>query len=175
LALHWRVDSRPQTAGKGSSVRSDTKAAHHTKEAQAMLTARRETKHRLDTLREIPFLANCTARELARIDRLGARVDVAPGRTLTREGAIGRECFVTLDGVATVARAGVRIGTIGAGSIAGELALLDHTSRNATVVAGTRMHLLVLSPPEFEELLEIAPGIEATIVGIAHERRAALH
>jgi hypothetical protein len=29
--------------------------------------------------------------------------------------------------------------------------------------------------PLREERLEIAPGIEATIVGIAHERRAALH
>jgi CRP-like cAMP-binding protein len=138
-----------------------------------MVTARRrERKHRFERLRRIPFFANCTPRELARIDRLGMRIDVRPGRTLTREGDLGRECFVTLDGVAVAARAGQPIGTIGAGSIAGEMALLDHTRRNATVTALTRMELLVLSAREFVELLEIAPRAATAIQRIAYERRA---
>lgn len=139
-----------------------------------MLTARREKKERIQALRRVPFLANCTIEELARIDRLGVHLDVAPGRVLTREGTTGRECFVTLEGVAVAERGGRPIGVIGAGSIAGEMALLHGTTRNATVVADTPMQLLVLDQHEFAELFDIAPRIEATLERIAYERRAGL-
>jgi CRP-like cAMP-binding protein len=137
-----------------------------------MLTARREVKRRVDALRRIPVLAGCTPDELARIDRLGTQLHVEPGRTLIREGAVGRECFVTIDGIAVAERAGCRIGTIGSGSIAGEMALLDHTTRNATVVAGTPMQLLVLTERELDALLGIAPCVATTLGRIADERRA---
>jgi CRP-like cAMP-binding protein len=52
------------------------------------------------------------------------------------------------------------------------MALLDHTPRNATVVADTPMQLLVLSLREFEEMLGIAPSIETTLSRIADDRRA---
>jgi CRP-like cAMP-binding protein len=136
-----------------------------------MVTARRQTRRRIEALRRISLFADCTRYELARIDRLGTLIAVRPGRTLTVEGAIGRECFVTLDGVAVVERCGRPIGTIDAGSVVGEIALLDHTTRNATVVAGTPMRLLVLSEHELEELLRIAPRVETTLRRIADERR----
>jgi CRP-like cAMP-binding protein len=139
-----------------------------------MFSTRRETKQRLDALARVPFFATCTMRELGRIDRLGTPLDVRAGRTLTREGEVGRECFVTLDGVAVAARAGRRVGAIGAGSIAGEMALLEGTTRTATVVAGTPMQLLVLTEREFEELLEVAPGIGDDPTRLANERRVAL-
>jgi hypothetical protein len=136
-----------------------------------MLTARRETKRRMEALRRVPFFADCTLDELARIDRLGTTINVRQGRTLTREGAVGRECFVTLDGIAVAQRRGRPIGVIGAGSIAGEMALLSHTTRNATVVADTPMRVLVLDQREFAELLAIAPHIETAVERIADERR----
>jgi CRP-like cAMP-binding protein len=117
----------------------------------------------METLRRIPLFAHCTSEELLRIDRLGTPIDVPAGRVLTREGAAGHDCFVTLDGVAVVERGGRSIGVIEPGSIAGEMALLGHTTRNATVVAETRMQLLVFDHREFAELLDIAPSIEATL------------
>jgi hypothetical protein len=140
-----------------------------------MLTARRETRRRVEALRRIPFFADCTFDELARIDRLGTQLDVRPGRVLIREGAVGQQCFVALDGVAVAERAGQPIGVIAAGSIAGEIALLDQTRRNATVVAESPMRLLVLSDREFKELLDVAPGVEAYLTKIADERRVSRH
>ena len=92
-----------------------------------MFTARRQLRHGVQALRRVPFFADCTFTELARIDRLGTPVDVRPGRTLTREGEEGHECFVTVNGIAIAERSGQTIGAIGAASIAGEMALLDHT------------------------------------------------
>ena len=137
-----------------------------------MFNERRELKHAVQVLRRAPFFADCTFDQLARIDRLGTVVDVQSGRTLTRQGVEGRECFVTVDGIAIAERSGQPIGAIGAGSIAGEMALLDHTRRNATVVASTPMRLIVFSDREFREMLKIAPGVEASLARIADERRA---
>lgn len=139
-----------------------------------MSAARRQMKDRVAQLRHIPFVAGCTFDELAEVDRLGAQIDVREGRTLIHEGDVGRECFVVLTGAALAERAGRALGAIAAGSIAGEMALLDHTVRTATVVAGTPMRLLVLTAREFVDLVRISPTIETNLRRIAIERWAAL-
>ena len=83
-----------------------------------MFTARRQLRHGVQALRRVPFFADCTFTELARIDRLGTPVDVRSGRTLTREGEEGHECFVTVNGIVIAERSGQTIGAIGAASIA---------------------------------------------------------
>jgi CRP-like cAMP-binding protein len=136
-----------------------------------MSRTRRDLRCRVQRLRQVPLFANCSHAELVRIDGLGTEILVRPGTTLIREGDAGRDCFVALDGVATVERAGVPIAAITAGSIAGELALLDHAPRNATVVATTTMRVLVLTPAELTELLNIAPSVNTTFNQIADTRR----
>jgi CRP-like cAMP-binding protein len=141
----------------------------------AMLTARSHTKHRIEALGRLPLFRVCTRDQLARIDHLGTQLDVRAGRVLMRQGDGARECLVTLDGSAIAFRAGEPLGVIGPGSIAGEMALLDATTRNATVVAETPMCLLVLDPSEFANLLTIAPRIETVIERIAEQRRRAVN
>jgi cGMP-dependent protein kinase 2 len=139
-----------------------------------MISARGEQKRRISDLRKMPFLAGCTRKQLARVDGLGAELDLQAGCHLTREGAEGCEFFIVRDGVAVATRRAARVGTIGAGSVAGELALLDGTARTATVVTATRMRVVVYTAKEFEELLTVAPCIEDGLARIAAERRALL-
>jgi voltage-gated potassium channel len=139
-----------------------------------MVSARGERKRRICELRPIPLLAGCTGKELARVDGLGAEIDVRPGRTLTREGAEGYEFFIVRAGAAVATRGGRRVGVIGAGSVAGELALLDGTARTATVVATTPMRVVVFTAKEFDELLAVSPCIERVLGHIAAERRTLL-
>jgi CRP-like cAMP-binding protein len=138
-----------------------------------MITARRELKRRVQALRRIPFVGDCTSRELHRIDRLGSQLDIRAGSTLTQEGAVGNECFIVLNGAAIAEHAGRRLGAITEGSIVGEMALLDRTTRNATVVAATPMRLWVFNKGEFEQLLETSPKIQQRISRVAAERRVA--
>jgi len=139
-----------------------------------MISAARESHRRIRALRDIPLLDGCTRKELARVDRLGAQIDLGPGVALTRQGDPGRECFFIESGLAVATRGDRRIGTIGAGSVVGELALLDRMPRSATVVTNTPTRVLVLTVAEFEQLLAIAPCIEARIGDIAAERRVLL-
>lgn len=138
------------------------------------LHERRERKHRIQQLRSLPLVAGCTARQLAELDHLGTTLDVHPGAILTTEGSAGRECFVVLSGAAAAQRGVRHLGEVEAGTVAGELALLDDVARSATVVAASSMRLLVLDPTEFNDLLEVAPCVAERVLETADVRRAAL-
>jgi CRP-like cAMP-binding protein len=58
-----------------------------------------------------------------------------------------------------------------AGTIVGELSMFDRSLRNATVTAASAMRLLVLTPCEFSELLQVAPCVDERLRAIAEERR----
>ncbi len=139
-----------------------------------MLRARRDEAERMGQWRRLPLLAGCTRRQLAQVDGLGTQLDVRAGRALTVEGSPARECFLVLAGRATAARGTRPVGVVGDGTVAGELALLDRTARTATVVAATPMRLLVLTPGELQDLLDVAPCIEERVLATAAARRVEL-
>ena len=135
---------------------------------------RRDHDHRIDAWAAVPLFADCTRRQLAHVDELGSVLSVAAGRTLTLEGTPGRECFVLLDGAASVERADIPVGVVPQGTVAGELALLDRVARSATVVTQAATRIMVLSPAEFTELLDVAPCVADQVLETAARRRDAL-
>jgi CRP-like cAMP-binding protein len=126
---------------------------------------------RADALAELSLFVGCSRKELHAVERLGTFVHVVAGRTLCREGEIGRECFIVLCGTASVISGGRQIATIGAGEPIGEVAVLNpELRRTATVVAGTPMDLLVLGRRELVELLHRAPSIGLRLIRIVTSR-----
>ncbi|MGE3619751.1 MAG: cyclic nucleotide-binding domain-containing protein [Acidimicrobiia bacterium] len=113
----------------------------------------------LDHLASVPLFSACTRKELQHVAQTTDELDVAAGTVLCEQGAIGREAFVVVEGTATVRRSGRKVATLGPGTCIGELALLDHGPRTATVVADTPMTVLVIGPREFAGLLESVPSI----------------
>jgi CRP/FNR family transcriptional regulator, cyclic AMP receptor protein len=124
------------------------------------------SKHdsKIDHLATIPPFRRCTRRQLLRLAQLTTELDAARGAVLCREGDVGRECFIVRDGEATVTIDGEQIATIGPGGVVGELALLDGEPRVATVTAATDMRLLVLSRPEFNQVLAEIPTVSRGIL-----------
>jgi len=108
-----------------------------------------------DALRRVGLFRNCTDRELGQVMRLVTSLDVSAGRVLTRQGAVGEECFVIVRGDATVARGGVVTAQVHDGDLVGELALLDHVPRTATITTNRPAHLLVMSQREFRGLRDL--------------------
>ena len=127
-----------------------------------------------DHLVRIPLFAGCSARDLGHLARAADEVTLAQGTTLTRQGEIGREAFVLLDGRAEVQRDGTVVAELGPGAVIGELALLDGGPRTATVVASTDVDLLVLTRPAFNAVLDEIPTLaHQLLVALAHRLRAA--
>jgi CRP/FNR family cyclic AMP-dependent transcriptional regulator len=84
---------------------------------------------------------------------------------LCEEGSGGHEFYLILDGTATVKRGGRKVATLSSGDYFGELALLNRSPRNATIIADDDMELLVLGQREFSGVLDEVPGIAHKLLG----------
>ncbi len=113
----------------------------------------------LEHLSEISLFSALSKRDLQRIAKASNEVTREAGATLVDQGDVGREAFVIIEGTATVKRNGRKVGTLGPGNAIGELSLLDHGPRTATVTADTDITMLVLSAREFGGVLEEVPGL----------------
>src|SRR5581483_2745169 len=113
----------------------------------------------IERLREVELFSDCTEKELEQIDALMTAIDIPAWRVLMREGELGLECFVVESGEAIITRNGTELGRRGPGTILGEMALVDHGPRTATVTAATPMTAYVLSQGEFSSLLADAPDV----------------
>lgn len=133
--------------------------------------ADRESSDRISLLRGLPLFAGLSHSDLQRVDAIGTELDVPPGKRLMTQGETGREALVILSGTADVVIDGVQKATVGPGEVLGEMALLEHQPRVATVTAQTPMRLLVLDHAQFGDLLT-DPRIAQAIAEAARQRRA---
>ena len=110
---------------------------------------------KLERLRDVPLFASCDDRELEAIARLVDEAEVAEGRELITEGSADcREAFVVLAGRASVSVRGVQVAVIGPGSGTGEMGVIDHACRSATVTARSDMRVLVMDARGLHALIE---------------------
>lgn len=113
----------------------------------------------VDNLRNVPLFNGCTNKELDRIARSGDEVKMTAGTLLADQGQTGREAFVVLEGTVTVRRNGRKVATLGPGAIVGELSLLDHGPRTATVTCETDCSIFVISQRHFLAVVDDVPTI----------------
>jgi len=128
----------------------------------------------IEHLRSISLFAGCSRSELALIASNVNEHHAAAGDVLIREGGSGREFFVIVEGTASVLVGGTAVATLGPGDFAGEVALLDHGLRTASVVAVTDLVAEVSTPREFAALLAGVAGLaQKLLVGLAQRVRTA--
>ncbi|MBW3614794.1 MAG: cyclic nucleotide-binding domain-containing protein [Actinobacteria bacterium] len=113
----------------------------------------------VDYLTQVPLFSACSKKDLALIARHSDRITMPAGTAITKEGRVGYEFFILLEGKASVERAGKKIATLGPGDFFGELSLLHRAPRNATVAAVGDVEVLVLGQREFSGLLEAVPSL----------------
>ena len=119
-----------------------------------------------DDLRELALFSGASRSELAVIGRQLTRLNIAAGTILVREGSLGDEFMIVLEGEAEVSQGGRAIATIGPGDLVGEMALLHEDRRgrrNATVTALSDMVIYAGSPSEFRQILDAAPSVAEKI------------
>ena len=89
------------------------------------------------------MFAECSKRELQAIQKAGDQITMTAGTLIVDQGQMGREAFVLLDGEVTVRRNGRKVVSLGPGAVVGELSLLDHGPRTASVICDTDCSLFV--------------------------------
>jgi len=131
---------------------------------------RRKSEDAATTLTEISFFEGFTPDELERVAVLADGVDVEQGAVLIDQGKPGQECFVILDGEAGVFVRDDLVATLGPGSMVGEMALIDHRPRSATVVAQTDMRVLSFDTKSFRTLLDEMPKAREQVMSLLNAR-----
>ena len=124
----------------------------------------------LDRLAGVPLFADLDRHELEAVASLGTDIAVAEGRELARQGDPASEAFLVLEGTATCTRDGEEVATFGPGDFFGEMALLIHGNRTATVTATSPMSVRAFHKSEFEDLLERSPKVAVKILRGTAER-----
>lgn len=119
---------------------------------------------RVSRLKAVPLFAHCTTKQLQFIITQVEDMDFAAGRVLCREGQSGADFFVLLSGGADVTRKGRRIAKMKPGDFFGEIALVDHGPRTATVTTTEPSRCLVLGPSQFQNVLHEDAGIAHSVM-----------
>jgi CRP/FNR family cyclic AMP-dependent transcriptional regulator len=117
------------------------------------------TDEKIEHLGKAWLFSLCSKKDLQRISRASTEVVVPSGRVLTKEGALGQEFFLVLEGQVSVRKKGRKIAMLGPGEYFGELALLSHLPRNATCTSEEESTLLVLNQAEFSTIIEDVPSL----------------
>jgi len=128
---------------------------------------------KLALLRDIPLFRYLSKRHLEMVSRNADEIRVDAGHELCREGRLGHELFVIVEGTASVARQDLHLADLGPGDFVGELSLLDNEPGSATVTAETPMVLLVIGERQFHSLLLAIPELTLEVLrGVAQRLRA---
>jgi len=122
-------------------------------------------------LRDVAFFEGFAPSELDRVAELAEDVEASPGALIIDQGRVGTECFVILEGLANVFVGDDVVAQIGPGTMVGEMALVEHRPRNASVVAETPMTLVVFDLKAFKTLLEEMPRVHSKVLETLAARR----
>ena len=128
-------------------------------------------------LRDVGFFDGFAPSELDRVAELAEEVEAAPGAVIIDQGRVGTECFVIVEGQANVYVGDEAVASIGPGTMVGEMALVEHRPRSASVVADTPMRLIAFDIKAFKTLLEEMPRVHAAVLEMLaarHKSNAAI-
>lgn len=125
-------------------------------------------------LEEIPLFKSLSPRERRELAQRIDEIDLGEGESLVRQGEFAYEFFVLLEGRAEVVRDGERVAGLGPGDFLGEMGIVGHTVRNASVTTITPVRALVMSEQDFRGMARSLPDVAERIRSAVEERSRAL-
>lgn len=128
--------------------------------------------NKLDTgwLSGVALFEGFSSEQVEQVAQLGERVDASAGAEIADQGRIGSECWVIVEGTARVLMNGEYVTSVGAGSMIGEMSLLEHRPRNAAVVAETDMVLVSFDTDGFNSMLDDNPVAKDRVTSLLSNR-----
>lgn len=122
---------------------------------------------------KVPLFAELSPADLINIARLLHSRTVEAGTVIARRGEIGECMYFIVSGEVVVQFSNhsqpVRLTD---GDFFGEIALLHHNPRRATITAATKCHLMILEATDFNHLVDMNPEIGQRIKETAKSRLA---
>lgn len=97
-------------------------------------------------------------------------IQIPAGETIFNEGDAGDAMYVVLEGTVEIVHKDRVIEKVEAGSIFGEMALIDDQPRSASAVAGTNLQIARVNQQRFEFLVQYSPFFAVEVMRIMARR-----
>ena len=119
------------------------------------------------SLERVPLFAGLAKRDREQIAKWADEIDEPAGYHLVDQGQWAHEFFVLLEGSVEVTKDGQHLADLGPGDFFGEIALVGHERRTASVQATTPVRAIVMHSRDFGamrgELPTVCDRIETAI------------
>jgi CRP/FNR family cyclic AMP-dependent transcriptional regulator len=129
---------------------------------------------KVEALKRAPLFEGLSKKELTLLARVSEDMELEAGTVLCREGDLGHEFFVIVEGETEITKKGRKLANRSGGDFVGEIALLEEVPRTATVKAKTPLRVFVLTSRDFRHLLEESPQVERKVLRALAKRVAEL-
>ena len=128
---------------------------------------------KIEKLARLPLFEGLPTEQLAEISAAAETVEVRRFRDIAREGASGDMVYVIVHGMVQVKQGNRVLAYLQDGDVVGELAVLDHIPRTATVTTVADSELLLIDRRHLGPVLERNPRVAERLDRVADLRRVA--
>ena len=125
-------------------------------------------------LRSIPLFESLTTDERRAVAQHADELDASEGTELVRQGEFAYEFFVIEEGTAEVTRDGEHVADLGPGDFLGEMGIVEHAVRNATVATTSPARVIVMTEQAMRSMAKLNPGVADRIKTAVEERCPAI-
>jgi CRP-like cAMP-binding protein len=127
---------------------------------------------RIEELARVNRFEDFTPDEMHQVVETARYLTVPANWALMVEQQPADKAYLILSGEVSVRRHGEEVARLGAGEVIGEMALVNHKLRSATVVAATPLEVLHFTDETVEALTEKIPHFRDALMGAVQERIA---
>ena len=127
-------------------------------------------------LRKVPLFTELSPADLQRVAGIAEERTYALGDVIAGEGELGDELHIVLTGTVAVVRgdAGTTpVARRGPGDVVGEMSILTHSPRMASLVAEGDVRTLRIGHREFESMIRERPDVALAVMRVLAERLSA--
>jgi hypothetical protein len=114
-------------------------------------------------LKEIDLFQRLSTEDLSQIALIAEEIQAEKGDNVIVEGELGDALYILIEGTVSVSKGGIALTTLREKEPFGEMGVLDHAPRSATVCAIEDLRLLKIEQQAFRDLMEdrmeIARGV----------------
>ena len=122
------------------------------------------------TLDHIDRFSDLSDKQVAKIASAGTFVTVPADWALMGEGTASDKAYLLISGEVSVRKDGKEVAQLGPGDIFGEMGIVNHKLRSATVVSLSRLECLHFTKEQVEDLENEIPEFKAALEASTTER-----
>ncbi|MFL6021778.1 MAG: Crp/Fnr family transcriptional regulator [Marmoricola sp.] len=125
---------------------------------------------RIEQLAKLSRFRDFSDAEIALVVEKATYLTVPEGWAMIAENTPADKAYLLLSGEVSVRRHGQEVARVGAGDLVGEMALVNHKLRSATVVSETPIEALHFTAETVAELNAAIPHFSEALTGATEER-----